>query len=332
MKIAFFEIEEWEKQYLADKLKGHELAFFPEPLTAENVADAKNFEAISVFICSTLSKEVLEKLPKLKCITTRSTGFDHIDTAYCKEKRIAVENVPHYGTHTVAEHAFALILALSRKLFVSMQRTRNGDFDHQQLTGFDLFGKTIGIVGLGDIGVSVAYIARGFGMKVVAYARHPSEELANRMGVTFLGLKELLAVSDIVTLHLPYTKQTHHMINKRHLKYFKKGSLLINTARGGLVQTEALLMGLEQGILGGVGLDVLEEENVIKEERQLFGNHGLNHAALKTLYYDHVLMQHENVVITPHNAFNSAEALRMILDVTVTNLLDFGQGKIENTV
>jgi D-lactate dehydrogenase len=332
MKIAFFEIEDWEKEYLKEKLKGHEVVFFSETLSIENVEVAERFDVISVFICSVVTKEVLAKLPKLKLVTTRSTGFDHIDTAYCKEKKIVVSNVPHYGTHTVAEHTFALILALSRKLFFSMQRTKSGEFDHQELTGFDLYGKTIGIVGLGDIGVSVAYIAKGFGMKIVAYARHPSEDLANRMGVSFLSLKELLAVSDIVTLHVPYTPQTHHMINKRNIKQFKKGSFLINTARGGLVDTEALLFGLEQGVFSGVGLDVLEEENLIKEERQLFGNHCLNHTTLKTLYYDHVLMKQDNVVITPHNAFNSVEALHMILDVTSTSILDFLQGKIENTV
>jgi D-lactate dehydrogenase len=332
MKIAFFEIEDWEKVYIEKELKGHEVTFFSEPLTEESIEDAKGFDIISIFVCSVINKEAVDKLPKLKFITTRSTGYDHIDIAYCKEKNIAVSNVPHYGTHTVAEHTFALILALSRKLFYSIQRTKGGDFDHTQLTGFDLFGKTIGIVGLGDIGLSVAYIAKGFGMKIAAFAHHPSEELANRMGVSFLGLKELLSVSDVVTLHVPYIKQTHHMINKKNIKHFKQGSLLINTARGALIDTEALLLGLEKGILGGAGLDVLEEENHIKEERQLIGSHGLDHETLKTLYYDHILMNRENVVITPHNAFNSQEALQLILDVTLQNVLDFEVQKPQNVI
>ncbi len=332
MKIAFFEVEEWEKPLLSEKLHGDDLVFYPDPLTIENVAIAKDFEMISVFVCSTINKEVIDQLPHLKFVTTRSTGFDHIDTAYCKERHIVACNVPHYGTHTVAEHTFALILALSRKLFVSIDGTKRGEFDHSNLLGFDLYGKVLGIFGLGDIGISVARIAKGFGMNVVAYSRHPSEALARELGISFLEFNEVLSLSDIITLHVPYSKETEHMINKKNIKKFKKGSLLINTARGGLVETESLLFGLEKGILGGAGLDVLEEENLIKEERQLIGRHGVKSADLRTLYYDHILMKLDNVVITPHNAFNSKEALELILDVTVQNILAFEDKKMQNTV
>lgn len=332
MKIGIFEAELWERRYLEKKLEGNELIFEKEPLTNKNVDKFKDCEAVSIFICSTLNKEVLDRMPNLKFITTRSTGFDHIDLATCKEKGIIACNVPHYGTHTVAEHAFALILTLSRKIYVSVDRTKRGDFDHHELTGFDLYGKTLGIVGLGDIGKSVLSIAKGFGMNVVAYAHHPDEALARQYGISFLSVKELFAVSDIVTLHVPYMKETHHLVNKRTIKKFKKGSILINTARGPLVQTEALLYGLEKGILAGVGVDVLEGETAIQEERQILGNHSFDHQSFKTLYYDHVLMGRDNVIITPHNAFNSIEALHLILDVTAQNLLDFQSGKPQNTV
>jgi D-lactate dehydrogenase len=240
--------------------------------------------------------------------------------------------VPRYGTHTVAEHTFALILGLSRKLVASIERTKRGGFDHHELTGFDLYDKTIGIVGLGDIGKSVMKIAKGFGMHVVAYSRHPDESLARRFGVSFLDLNELFAVADIVTLHVPYVKQNHHMINKRNIKKFKKGSLLINTARGPLVETEAVVYGLEKGILQGFGSDVLEGEDIIKEERQILSENFLKTADIKALYLNHVLMGRDNVVVTPHNAFNSIEALRLILDVTVENIHKFTDNQPQNTV
>lgn len=332
MKIAFFEVESWEKNYLEQKLAGNELQFFAKPLREANIPELQNTEVISTFIDSHITKEFLDQLPNLRLITTRSTGYDHIDLVCTKYKNIITCNVPHYGTHTVAEHTFSLILALSRKLFESVSRTKHGEFDHGELTGFDLFDKTLGIVGLGDIGESVLRIAKGFGMKIVVFSRHPDEVTARKLGVTFLPLKELLAVSDIVSLHVPYTKETRHIINKSSIKKFKKGSLLINTARGGLVETEAILYGLEKGILRGVGLDVLEDEDMIKEERQILTKDFHKKSNFKTLYLDHVLMSRENVLITPHNAFNSKEALHMILDVTVENILDFAKSKPQNTI
>lgn len=332
MKIAFFEVEGWEKEYIEKKLVGHELVFFPDPLTIENADQFKDAEIISVFVTSPVPKAVLAKLPKVKLVTTRSTGYDHIDVPFCQQKDVLVCYVPHYGTHTVAEHTFALILGLTRKIYASIDRTRQGSFDNRDLTGMDLYNKTLGIVGLGDIGASVMQIAKGFGMHVVAYSHHPNEAMAREMGITFLDLKELFALSDIVTIHVPYTKKTHHLINKKNIKKFKKGSLLINTARGGIVETEALLYGLDKGILGGAGLDVLEDEVAIEEERQIMTAQFQKRPDFKTLYYDHLLMGKENVIVTPHNAFNSQEALRMILDVTIQNIFDFVQKKPQNIV
>jgi D-lactate dehydrogenase len=332
MKIAFFETEEWEEEYLKQKLAGNELLFFPTPLSEKHIPKLLDVAVISTFIYSEVTKEFLNQLPNLRLITTRSTGYDHIDLACTRYKKIISCNVPHYGTHTVAEHAFSLITALSRKLLPSIERTKRGDFDHRELTGFDLHDKTIGIVGMGDIGSTVMKIAKGFGMHVVIYSRHPDEKLAKKLGITFLTLKELFAVSDVITLHVPYTKETHHLVNKRNIKRFKKGSLLINTARGGLIETEAILYGLDKGILRGVGLDVLEYEDTIKEERQILTENFLKNSNFKTLYFDHILMNRENVLITPHNAFNSTEALKKILDVTVENIVHFQQQTPQNIV
>jgi len=332
MKIVFFEVEEWEIEYLKKKLEGHSLEFYPGYLEEKDLKNLQDADVVSIFIYSPLPAEILQKLPNLKLVVTRSTGFDHIDLVAAAKHNITVCNVPNYGANTVAEHTFALILALSRKLVPSIERTRRGNFALDGLTGFDLHGKTIGVIGVGHIGTEVIRMAKGFGMHVVAYSRHPDEALARRMRVTFLSLPELLKVADVVTIHVPYTKKTHHTINSKNIKKFKKGSVLINTARGGLIETAAILYGLDNDILKGVGLDVLEGECGIKEERQLLAGKFKLECDLKTQLLNHVLLEKENVLITPHNAFNSDEALHRILDVTAEDILSFEKKKPLNTV
>lgn len=332
MKIAIFETEDWEIEYLKKKLEGHELSFYPHTLTEDRVEDIKDVEALSVFIYSTLTKEVLEKLPSLKLVTTRSTGYDHIDMAYCKERGISVCNVPSYGAITVAEHTFALIMAVSRMIVPSVERTRKGDFEPHGLTGFDLHGKTLGTIGVGNIGTHVIQIAKGFGMKVVAHTRRPDPELAQKLGITFVSLDELLQMSDVISIHVPYSKETHHMINQENIKQVKKGSIIINTARGGIIETEALVRALEEGNVKGAGLDVLEEECYVKEERQLLTGKFLEECDLRTQVLNHVLLKKENVIVTPHNAFNSIEALHTILDTTVANIEGFADNNPQNSI
>lgn len=332
MKIAFFEIEEWEIPFLQRMLSEHELTFTVNHLDETEVKKLEDVDVVSVFIYSTLSADILAKMPNLKLIVTRSTGFDHIDLAYCKKKAITVTNIPNYGANTVAEHTFALLLALSRKIIPSIERTRRGNFELDGLRGFDLHQKTIGVIGVGNIGTEVIRIAKGFGMHVVAYTHHPSEDVARKLRITFLKLPELLRVSDVITLHVPYSKKTHHLINKKNIKHVKKGSILLNTARGGLVETEAILYGLDRGKLQGVGLDVLEEECGIKEERQLLSGKFKLECDLRTQLMNHVLLTKENVLVTPHNAFNSNEALQRILDVTVENIVHFVKGKPHNII
>lgn len=313
MKIGFFEVEDWEKEILKRKLNSHELFFSQEPLE-----DAKDYDIISPFIYSNIDKKVL-KSSKLKYIATRSTGFDHIDLKEAKKRGVMVSNVPYYGDNTVAEHTFALILALSRKLYPSIERTKKGDFSLEGLRGFDLEGKTIGIVGLGHIGVCVARIAKGFGMNILAYDIKKGKE----PDIKYMSFNDLLKKSDIISLHVPYDKKTHHMINKDNIKLIKKGAYLINTARGGLVETEALAEALDKKIIAGAGLDVLEEECFIKEEKELLSKEFPKTCNLKTVLRNHILIKQDNVVMTPHNAFNSKEALLRILETTVENIESF---------
>lgn len=331
-KIGFFEVAGWERAYLEDGLKEHGLLFYDEPLELGNVGSAADCDGIGIFIYSKIDGKLLDKLPKLKLIVTMSTGFDHIDLAECKRRGITVCNVPTYGDETVAEHAFALILTMSRKLCESIERTRRGDFSLEGLRGFDLEGKTIGVVGVGRIGSNVIRIAKGFLMNAIAYDTRKNEELAKKLGFDYVSFDELLQKSDIITLHCPYNEKTHHLINRDNVKKIKKGAILINTARGGVVETEALLNGLKEGILAGIGLDVLEEEHAIKEEKQLLSRIFTDEHDFKKMLAGHMLLNQENVVVTPHNAFNSKESNGRILNTTASNIKNFYAGKPENAL
>lgn len=320
-KIAFFEINPWEKEAIEKSAKKLKADIFDQEV--ENaLGRAKDYDIISSFIYSDFSEKILKQLPKLKMIATRSTGMDHIDKTYCQKKGITIANVPHYGENTVAEHAFALILALSRRIVECANRVRQGGFSPGGLTGFDLAGKTIAVIGVGGIGKHVIKMAKGFGMKVIGVARTPNLELAKELGFEYLNLEEALRRAKIVSLHLPLTKETFHMIDRKMVERMKKGSILINTSRGPIVETEALLWGLEEKILAGAGLDVLEEEESLDKPGRLFDPY-LSKDDLKELVAAHLLREKPNVVITPHNAFNTKEAVGRIVKTTTENIEDF---------
>lgn len=329
MKTAFFEIQDWEDQLKTDY---PEATFTDHRLDEENVANYTDSEIISCFVYSDLSKNVLEKMPNLKCIATRSTGYDHIDLNYCNEKGIIVSNVPEYGSNTVAEYTFALIINLTRKIYQSVNQAKQLNFNHDEIRGIDLFGKTLGIVGLGKIGINVARIAKGFQMNIVVYNRSHDEKLASEYGFTYVDFDTLIATSDIISLHLPLTPETKHIINAEAISKMKKGVYLINTARGGLIESEALMNGLTEGIIGGVALDVLEEEQGLTDEAAVLNKHYQKEVDLKTLVLDHMLINHSNVLITPHNAFNSMEALQRIDEVANSNIQKFLAGQPDHVV
>ncbi|MBI2864412.1 MAG: hydroxyacid dehydrogenase [Chloroflexi bacterium] len=329
--IAFFEVEAWEKEYLAKALPDKKLTFFPGVLSNRKVNQVTEAPILSVFINSRLDRDMLDRLPNLRMIATRSTGYDHIDLAACGERGITVCNVPRYGETSVAEHTFGLILALTRHILKSHLRSTTGHFTIEELRGSDLKGKTIGVVGAGSIGLHVIRIAKGFGMNALAFDPHRDELIAEVLGFTYVPFEELLTRSDIVSLHAPYSPRTHHLISRESLKLMKKGAILINTARGGLVDTEDLLWALDAGIIGGAGLDVIEGEELIKEERQLLTAPAAEDQ-LRMVLRRHILMRREDVVITPHIAFNTKEALQRILETTVDNIRGFLADSPQNMV
>lgn len=331
MKFICYELEDWEANFIQDKFKDTlELTFHPEPLKVDNADTAKDAEGIVVFVNSKVDKATLDKLPNLKFIATMSTGFDHIDIEECKVRGIAVSTVPAYGENTVAEHAFALIFAIARRLVESVERVKEGNFSPVGLTGFDLYGKQIGVVGAGSIGTHVIRIAKGVGMDVIAYKRTPDPKLATDLGFRFVEMDELLRESDIITLHVPYSPETHHMINAESFAKMKDGVVIINTARGALIDTAALVAAIQSGKVGWAGLDVLEGETMIKEEHELL-HKDMPNEDLKMIIEDHMLLSNPKVLITPHNAFNSSEALQRILNTTAENILNFLAGTPKNT-
>jgi len=334
--ISFVDIEDtWEEDYLKRSLEGAaSIKSFKE--TADLVLDkVKDTSILSTFIKSKVDRAIIDSLPALKFISTRSTGFDHIDVEYARSKNIAVANVPTYGENTVAEHTFALILSLARNLRRSYFKTKEGDFMIKGLMGFDLRGKTIGVIGTGHIGLRVIQMASGFGMKILAFDPKKDHFLSEVMGFKYVDLETLLGSSDIITLHAPYNKKTHHMINNDSIKSIKRGAILINTARGALVDTVALTKALDEGILSGAGLDVLEGENIILEEKQLLMKKKkelYDPEKLQLTLRNCFLLQRENVIFTPHIGFYSKEALQRILDTTIENIIGFLHKKPLNTV
>lgn len=332
MKIAFFETDSSEQEYFTKALAQHELAFSHKILEDSDIPALAQTQALCTFIYSSLSKERLQTMPALKLIVTRSTGYDHIDLKYCARAGITVCNVPKYGGTAVAEHTLGLMIALARNIPQAVENTYHDDFSLENLEGFELKGKTLGIVGVGTIGQSVARIGCALGMNVLGYERTPDPQKAAAIGYTEVSFKELLKSADIISLHVPYSKETHHLIDKSAFKYMKKGSFLINTARGPLVDTNALVWALDEGILAGVALDVLEGEADLREAHQpLKETHFFSHN-WKTIRTNHALLKRKNVLITPHMAFYTREALETIHSETCRTIESFAQGTIANQV
>ncbi|MCE5323905.1 hydroxyacid dehydrogenase [bacterium] len=332
IKIVFFEVEDWVREYLADSsLAPHQSKMINKALDESNVQEAADADAISIFIYSKIDKAILDKLPNLKLIATRSTGYDQIDLDECDRRGITVCNVPRYGENTVAEHAFALILGLTRKMKAAVMRANQLDFHIEGLRGFDLYGKTLGVIGAGAIGLHSIRIGRGFGMKVLAYDAFPQQILAEVLGFEYTSFDNLLAESDIITLHVPLLKDTYHLINKDNISKIKRGAMLINTSRGAVVETQALVKALDEGILAGAGLDVLEGEESIKEEAQLLSEM-LPVEKLRAIVHSYALLHRDNVIITPHVAFYSIEAEHRIIDTTIDNIESFLRGTPINVV
>lgn len=291
-------------------------------------------QIISVFVTSTVTAELMDKMPKLKLIACRSTGFNNVDLEAAEERNITVVNVPTYGENTVAEYAFTLILALSRKLFATRTAVNSAHIDPAELIGIDMNGKTIGIVGMGHIGVHVARIANGFGMNVMAFDPHEDKDLAKNEHFTYASLDKLMSACDIITLHVPYLPATHHLISKDLLKKAKKGLILINTARGEIVDTKALIAAIHNKTVSAAGLDVIEGEKLlnVEEEILLLRRDEIPAEMLQESMEISVLKTLPNVIVTPHNAYNTTEAIQRINDTTADNIHKFIADKKQNVI
>ncbi|MAZ40745.1 hydroxyacid dehydrogenase [bacterium] len=335
MKVAYFNVKDSDREYFTlNQIEGITIDLIDGVLNDESIPeDASEYDAISTFVNSRVSKKVIEAFPNVKYITTRSTGFDHVDIATAKEKGIVVSNVPSYGENTVAEHTFALLLTLSKRIYESYDRLREkGIFSPEDMTGFDLRGKTLGVIGMGTIGKNVIKIAKGFDMHIIASDTNPDLKCAEEFNVECKSFEEVLALADIVTLHIPHNDSTHHLLNKETMAKMKDGAVLLNTSRGPIVKTEALVEALKSGKLAGAGLDVLEEEGVIRDELEFLATGHPKGESLKILLANHAFIDLPNVIVTPHNAFNTKEALQRIVDTTVENLKSFKEGKPINVV
>ena len=327
----FFDLEGWEEEYLQARLPDVEVRGSRDRLMPGHLGTAADAEVVSVFIPSRVTADVIAACPRLRLIAVRSTGFDHIDLAACKARDIVVTNVPFYGENTVAEHTMALILALSRNVHRAYVRTIAGNYSLEGLRGIDLKGRTLGVIGAGSIGLHLIRMARGFGMEVVVSDLRQNRLIAEVLGFRYVELEDLLATSDVISLNLPYSPAVHHLLNRERLAMVKRGALLINTARGPLVDTDALLWALDSGILGGAGLDVFEGEDVLVNEEQLLSA-AKSEEQLRAAMRVHVLQRRENVVLTPHIAFDSEEAVQRILDTTIENIQAFYRGQVQNAV
>jgi D-lactate dehydrogenase len=333
MNVVVFEAEEWEQAACSALEPTHVVVCRTEPLVLAGADVCSEAEVVSTFIKSDLSAAVLQRLPRLKLIATRSTGYDHIDLAFCRAAGITVCNVPDYGDHTVAEYAFALLLALSRRIIAAADRTRQGDFSQTGLRGFDLAGKTLGVVGAGRIGRRAVQIGRGFGMEVLAFDAAPDTDAAKAVGFRFVSLANLLATADVVTLHLPGGPGSRNLISDAEFAAMKPGAVLVNTARGGIVDAQALVRALASGRLAGAALDVVAEEASMREEAEVFRPGAAVEAErLRALLADHALLRMPNVIITPHIAYDTREAVARIIDTTLANIQAYDRRAPQNVV
>lgn len=331
MQIVVFEADAWIRASWQSGDPGCETAFVEKVLSPANVNQYRRAAIISTDM-SVLSTDLLEKFEDLKLIALRSTGVDLIDLGYCRHRGITVCNVPAYAQNAVAEHVFALLLAISRRLVEAVTRTRRSDFSWQGLQAFELRDKTLAVFGTGAIGRRVAQIAGGFGMHIVAYDVKPDQSWADATGIPYRTLEDALRLADIVSLHVPATPQTHYLLSDDEFSLMKDGAVVINTARGDLIDPLALLRALSSGKLAAAGLDVLPQEHAIwRPDEQLATLIGQGNK-MQTLLANLMLLKHPKVIVTPHVGFFSKEAARRLVEITQANIEAFVRGKIQNAV
>ena len=327
MKLAFFDAKPYDKpafdRYAADA--GIKIKYYETKLNEDTVELATGADAVCVFVNDTVNREVIDRLYELgvKTVALRCAGFNNVDIKHAAGK-IRVVRVPAYSPYAVAEHAIALLLTSIRRIHKAYIRTRDFNFSLNGMTGFDLHGKTVGVIGTGRIGRVFIDICLGFGMKVLAYDKFPAEGLDNGDTVRYVTTEELFAKSDIISLHCPLTEETYHIINEQSLSACKRGVVLINTSRGALVDAEALLSAIKARQVGAACLDVYEEESDLFFEDN--SGHILEDDTLARL------ISMPNVIVSSHQAFLTEEALSNIAETTVENLIQIENGTCENEV
>jgi D-lactate dehydrogenase len=320
MKIAVFSSKSYDRTFLEAANSDHELIFFEPRLTAATAPLATGFAAVCVFINDQLQADTLRQLAQqgTRLIALRSAGFNNVDLAIAAELNLTVVRVPAYSPHAVAEHAVGLILMLNRKLNRAYNRVREDNFSLEGLLGFDLHGATVGIVGTGKIGLCFAQIMNGFGCRLLAYDVVQNPECL-KLGVQYVPFSELLSAADVVSLHCPLMPETHHLIKTETIGLLKPGMMLINTSRGGLIDTAAVIAGIKSGQIGYLGIDVYEQEEDLFFE-------DLSNTIVQDDTFQ-LLQSFPNVVITAHQAFFTREALQNIAETTLGNVSDFESGR-----
>lgn len=322
LKVAFFDAKPYDIDSFDNRNQNrYAINYLAAPLDRDTAVLAAGHKVVCIFVNDTADAEVLEQLAAqgIEMIALRCAGFNNVDLAACEEHNLSVARVPAYSPYAVAEHTVGLMLTLNRGFHKAYARNRTGYFVLDGLTGFDMRGKTVGVLGTGKIGRCVIDILLGFGCQVLAYDKFVNEDLAARDNVTYAEIDEVFSESDIITLHVPLFPETHHLIGDEAIQSMKKGVMLINTSRGGLVDARALIAGLKSGKIGSAGLDVYEEEAGI-----FFQDHSSNVLTDDVLAR---LLTFNNVLITSHQAFLTREALTNIADTTLANLAEFEQGR-----
>ena len=318
MKIAFFDAKPYDKPSFdrCGGANGVEIKYFETKLNEDTVGLASGFDAVCVFVNDIVNSTVIDRLCEIgvRVVALRCAGFNNVDMRYAYGK-IHVLRVPAYSPYAVAEHAMAMLLTSIRRIHKAYIRTRDFNFSLAGMTGFDLHGKTVGVVGTGRIGRAFIDICRGFGMKVLAYDKYPAADLDNGDTVRYVGIRKLFAESDVISLHCPLTEDTYHIIDETALAGCKKGVVIINTSRGALVDAEALLGAIKMRKVGAACLDVYEEESDLFFED--FSGHIIEDDTLARL------ISMPNVIVTSHQAFLTEEALDNIAHTTVDNIITF---------
>lgn len=328
INVAFFDTKQYDKDTFEkfDNKLGIKIKFFETKLNEDTVRLAKGFDVICAFVNDVINKEVIDSMYKkgIRVLALRCAGFNNVDVKYAQGK-IHVLRVPAYSPYAVAEHAMALLLTSVRRIHKAYIRSKEFNFSLNGLTGFDLYGKTVGIIGTGKIGRVFIDICRGFGMKILAYDKYPSKELENMGIIKYVDLCELLGASDIISVHCPLVEETYHMIDEKAIELCKKGVIIINTSRGALIDSEALLNGIKSRQIGAACLDVYEEESDLFFEDN--SGHILDDDILARL------ISMPNVIVTSHQAFLTEEALENIAETTINNITEFFKtGKCSNEI